>query len=336
MFTLQEVHEQVGGELRGDATVSLTGVNSLSDAGATELAPFDNAGYIRSARSTAAGAVLVTPNLAHEVETNAIVHDFPVAAMNVVIEMLGQGPRRPTAGVHPTAVIDPSTKLPEDVSVGPFAVIGAPVRVGSGCVIGPHVVLEGGVRMGDDCTLEAGAVLHEGTELGNDVVIGTGAVIARPGFGFTPSPTGPLHIHHVGRVVVGDKSHVGAYCSIDRARFGVTRVGSMSGLDYGIHVGHNARIGNRSFMAAQSGMAGHAFVGDDCEIGGQAGFANHAGVGNRCRVGAKSGLNKDFGDDRTLFGVLAVDYAQSMRMEATLRRLAQRPTKRGGPRKDDR
>ncbi|MEM8885558.1 MAG: UDP-3-O-(3-hydroxymyristoyl)glucosamine N-acyltransferase [Planctomycetota bacterium] len=334
MLTLASIRDRVGGDLHGDANVSITGVNSLGDACATDVAPFDDAAYGDAAEASAAGAVIVTPKLAGRIEGNSLVHDFPVAAMNVVIEMLGQGPCRPAPGVHSTAVIHPDTVLPPDVSVGPFAVIGAPVEMGAGCVIGPHAVLQAGVRMGAECVIEAGAVLHEGTELGKGVVIGTGAVIARPGFGFTPSATGPVHIHHVGRVIVGDHSHIGAYCSIDRARFGVTRIGSMSGLDYGIHVGHNARVGDRSFMAAQSGMAGHAFVGDDCEIGGQAGFANHSGVGDRCRVGAKSGLNKDFGDDRKLWGILAVDYAQSMRMEATLRRLAQRKNRRT-PAKDE-
>jgi len=329
MITLSQIQARVGGELRGDASLALSGVNSLRDAGPSEIAPFDDERYLDAARETRAGAVLVSPRLQHGVAGAALVHDFPVAALNTVIECLGRGPRRASGGIHPTAVVDPATVLPDDVTVGPFAVIGAPVRIGARCVIGPHVVIEGGVEMGDDCRIESGAVLHEGLELGARVIVGDGAVLARHGFGFTASPTGPVHIHHVGKVVVGDDSSIGAYCSVDRARFGVTRIGSMSALDYGIHVGHNARIGSRSFLAAQTGMAGHAFVGDDCEIGGQAGFANHSGVGDRCRVGAKSGLNKDFGDDRTLFGILAVDYAQSMRMEATLRRLAQRKARRG-------
>ena len=323
MPTLQEIHTAIGGELRGDGSMEITGVNALSDAGASELAPYDDATYEKTARATQAGAVLVKPDLAEHIEGAAILIDFPVAAMNAVIEMLGLAPKRPAPGVHPTAVVDPATEIPADVSVGPHAVIGAPVTIGSGCVIGPLVTIAGGVTMGTDCTIEPGAVLHEGTRLGNGVVIGTGAVISRQGFGFTPTATGPMQIHHVGTVTIGDHTRIGACCNIDRGRFGATSVGTMCGFDYGVHLGHNCTIGDRSFIAAQAGLSGHASVGNDCQIGGQAGFSHDGRVGDRCGVGGQAGISKDFGDDRKLFGTLAEDYALSMRMQATLRRLAQ-------------
>jgi UDP-3-O-[3-hydroxymyristoyl] glucosamine N-acyltransferase LpxD len=283
----------------------------------------DDATYENTARATQAGAVLVKPDLAEHIERAAILVDFPVAAMNAVIERLGLAPKRPAPGVHPTAVIDPANELPADIRVGPFAVIGAQVTIGSRCVIGPHVTIECGVTMGNDCTIDPGAVLHEGARLGNGVVIGTGAVISRQGFGFTPTPTGPLQIHHVGTVTIGDQTRIGAHCNIDRGRFGPTSIGTMCGFDYGVHLGHNCTIGDRCFIAAQAGLAGHATVGNDCQVGGQAGFSHNGRVGDRCGVGAQSGINKDFGDDRKLFGTLAEDYALSMRMQATLRRLAQ-------------
>ena len=323
MPTLQEIQSEIGGELRGDGTVEITGVNAVGDACAGDLAPFDDESYLKAAQASAASALLVTPRLADRIEGAAIVHEFPVAAMNGVIEMFGLGPVRPPTGIHPTAVVDPATEIPADASIGPCAVIGAAVRLGARCIIGPHTTIEGGVSMGDDCTIEAGAVLHAGAELGNRVVIGTGAAISRYGFGFTPSATGPVQIHHVGKVTIGDGTHIGAYCNIDRARFGVTSVGSMCGLDYGVHLGHNVQVGDRCFIAAQTGMAGHAIIGNDCQVGGQVGFGHHGRLGDRCGVGGQSGINKDFGDDRTLFGTLAEDYALSMRMQATLRRLAQ-------------
>ncbi len=43
--------------------------------------------------------------------------------------------------VHPTAVVDPSAQLADDVEIGAFAILEADVTVGSGTVIRPHAVL---------------------------------------------------------------------------------------------------------------------------------------------------------------------------------------------------
>jgi len=322
MPTLQEICDAVGGELHGDGAIEITGVQSLDDAGAHDLAPFDDPDYIDSARSSAAGGVIVTAALAEAIEGPRIVHGFPVFAMNAVIEMLGMAPIRPPAGRHPTATIDPAAQVPESCSIGPNATIGPDARLGERCVVRANVTIEAGAIVGDDCIIDHGAVLHEGAVLGHRVTIGTGSVISRQGFGFTPSPRGPVQIHHVGRVEIGDDSAVGACCSIDRARFGATRIGKMSGLDFGVHLGHNSSVGDRSYVAAQTGLAGHGFIGNDCIVAGQVGIGNHCGVGDGSRVGGQAGVTKKFGAGHALWSTPAVDIKLAFKMSAALRRIA--------------
>ena len=50
--------------------------------------------------------------------------------------------------IHPTAIIDESARLAEDVEVGAYSIIGADVTIGAGTRIGPHVVVEGPCRIG--------------------------------------------------------------------------------------------------------------------------------------------------------------------------------------------
>ena len=50
--------------------------------------------------------------------------------------------------IHPQAIIDPTAKLADDVSVGPFSIIGADVSIGQGTEIGPHVVIGGPTIIG--------------------------------------------------------------------------------------------------------------------------------------------------------------------------------------------
>ena len=52
--------------------------------------------------------------------------------------------------IHPSAVIDPSAKLADDVRVGAFSLIGADVEIGAGTVVGPHCSIHGPTRIGRD------------------------------------------------------------------------------------------------------------------------------------------------------------------------------------------
>jgi len=275
---------------------------------------------VKVAHASRAGALLVSGKLKAEFAQPHLIAEFPLAALNRVIEALGLLPPPPPPGIHPTAIVDKRARLGADAHVGPYAVIGA-ATIGARAVIGPGVVIEDDVVVGDDCVLQPGAVLHDGCRLGHRVRVGAHAVLSRPGFGYAPGPQGPVRLHHVGRVVLEDDVHIGAGAAVDRARFDDTRIGRFTAVDNLVHVGHNCRVGERSFLAAQTGLAGNAAIGDDCEIGGQVGIANHCGVGNRSRVGAQSGVITMFGDGVELFGYPAAPKREFLRQVSALRKL---------------
>ena len=321
MPTLKELCELVAGEIAGDASTEITGVASLENAGPGELAAIENQKYLPLAAKSQAAAFLVPRSIGEGLDRPCIFADFPQAALNVVIESFGLHVPRPAPGVHPTAVIDPGAMIGEGCHVGPYAVVQAGAVVGARCVLGPHVVIEGDVVIGDDCVFEPGAVIHNGARLGNRVHLGACAVISRQGFGFAPSPKGPVKLHHVGLTVLEDDVHIGAGTTVDRARFDETRIGTMSALDNQIQVGHNSTVGERTFIASQTGLAGNSHIGDDCEVGGQVGLANLARVGNRCRVAAKSGIMGDWAEGTTMLGYPAFEKTEFFRMLGALRKL---------------
>jgi len=50
--------------------------------------------------------------------------------------------------IHPSAVIHPSARLADNVSVGPFSVIEEHVSIDEGTIVGPHVVINGHTSIG--------------------------------------------------------------------------------------------------------------------------------------------------------------------------------------------
>jgi UDP-3-O-[3-hydroxymyristoyl] glucosamine N-acyltransferase len=330
MPTLKELTLAAEGVLQGPPGTRITGVASLGSATKDQIAPVESAKWLDAALASKAGAFLAHKSLAERLEGRpAILSAFPLAALNRVMEALGLVPPPEPPGIHPTAIIDPEATLGAGVRVGPFAVIGK-ARIGARTAIETRVVVEDGVEIGDDCLVEPGAVLHTGLTAGNRVRIGANAVLSREGFGYAPSPKGPVRLHHVGRVILGDDVHVGACVTIDRARYDITRVGRFSALDNLVHLGHNCLVGDRSFLAAQTGMAGGATIGDDCEIGGQVGLSNQGHLGNNCRVGAQSGVISRWRDGSTIWGCPAMPKTEFLRGVATLKQLARGEEKGDG------
>ncbi|MHC4223906.1 MAG: UDP-3-O-(3-hydroxymyristoyl)glucosamine N-acyltransferase [Planctomycetota bacterium] len=318
MSTLNEICKLVGGELRGPPDFEITGVGSLECAGTTEIAAIESAWYLHAAKGSKAGAFLVSRTLDQEFDRPCIRSDHPLEGLNRLIESLGLAIPDPEPGIHERAAVDPSAEVGKNVHIGPHSVVGPQVRIGAGCVLHPSVIVERGVTMGAACILEPGAVLHEGAELGDRVRIGANAVVSRQGFGYAKGPKGPVRLHHVGKVVLEDDVHIGAGCTIDRARYDETRIGRLTALDNLVHIGHNCTIGQRTFIAAQTGLAGHARLGSDCEIGGQVGVGNGCGVGDRSRAGGKTGITKLHGEEVELYWNPGADKRRVLKMLAKL------------------
>lgn len=323
MPRIRDLCELIGGELIGDGEFTITGVGSLEHAGPADLAAVDSARFLPAARASGAGAFLVRDDFEIEFDRPTVSCASPLLALNRVIEHLGLLPRAPAPGVDPSGSVEKAS-LGADVHVGPNVVVEPGAVIGRGTVLRAQCVIEPGAKIGEDCRLDPGVVIHAGVFIGNRVRIGANSVLGRPGFAYVPTPEGPEHIHHLGRVVIGDDTHIGAGCAIDRARFGETRLGVHVKLDNHVHIGHNCVVGDRTVIAAQVGLAGGARVGRDCLVGGQAGFSDHAAVGDHSQVGARASVMRVHPAGCVLWGTPARDKNEHLRELVALKRLAKK------------
>jgi UDP-N-acetylglucosamine acyltransferase len=179
-------------------------------------------------------------------------------------------PIRPSARVHPTAVVSPEADLADDVDVGPFVVIEGPVRLGSGCVVRPHAHLIGPLTMGRGNTVFGGAVLGE-----------------RPQhLRYNGEPTG---------VEIGDDNVFREHVTVHRGttQSWKTVIGSRNFLMAGAHVAHDCRVGNGCILANGALLGGHSVIEDGAYLSGNSAVHQFVHVGRLAMLGGASGSSKD-------------------------------------------
>ncbi len=173
--------------------------------------------------------------------------------------------------IHPTALIDPSAQLAEDVEVGPYSIIGADVVIGEGTKIGPHVVIQGPTKLGKRNQIFQFASVGEACqdkkykgeptrlEMGDDNVIREGVT---------------LH-----RGTVQDSQ--------------LTQVGSRNLFMAYSHVAHDCIVGNDCILANQATLAGHVTLGDFVILGGLSAVHQFSRIGSHAMCGGGSIILKD-------------------------------------------
>jgi UDP-3-O-[3-hydroxymyristoyl] glucosamine N-acyltransferase len=180
-------------------------------------------------------------------------------------------PFQPSPGIHSSAVIDPNTKLGQNVYIGANVVIYQGATIGDRTCIHPNVVIYPDVTIGSDTILHANCTIHERTQIGSGCIIHSGAAIGSEGFGFVPTATGWYKMEQSGYAVLEDGVEVGCNSAVDRPAVGETRIGRNTKLDNLVQIGHGVKIGSNCAMAAQVGIAGGAIIGEGFLLGRQVG-----------------------------------------------------------------
>lgn len=305
------------------ANVEISGIIGIEAAGPGQISFVANPKYAAAVNSTQASAILVHDDFSGlpTATTAALRVKNPYLAFAKAIELFYLAPRY-APGVHPTAVIDPSSQLGRDAHVGPYVVIGPDVRIGDGCVMLAHVVIYTGARIGNNFFAHAHSVVREHCRVGNDVILQNGAVIGADGYGFAKDDAGGWYkIRQSGVAVLENKVEIQANACIDRASIGATVIGSDTKVDNLVQVGHGSTVGEHTMLCSQVGLAGSTEVGDNVVLAGQVGVAGHCRIGDGVVATAQSGIPNDVADGKMVSGYPAVDNKQWLRSVAVFNKL---------------
>jgi UDP-3-O-[3-hydroxymyristoyl] glucosamine N-acyltransferase len=305
------------------------GLASLDEAGPMHLTFFDNLKYADQLASTKAGACLVSERFEATVPAHVTVlraahpfREFVKVARELYSDALRPQSWFGNTGIAPSAIIDPTAHLEDDVVVDPLAVIGPNAEIGAGTVIGAGAVIGANVRIGRDCNVGARCSIQFAL-VGNNVLIHPGCSIGQDGYGFIFfGPDGHLKVPQTGRVLIQNEVEIGAGTTIDRGSLRDTVIGEGTKIDNQVQIGHNVTIGRHCLLAAQIGLAGSLTIGDNVALGAKVGINNHVRIGDGAQVTAMSGVKDDIPVNGRWGGLFAKPTKQWFREIIAVERLA--------------
>lgn len=172
--------------------------------------------------------------------------------------------------ISPLAYIHPEAKIGENVEIGPFVYVDKNVIIGDNNKIMPNVNILYGSRIGSGNTIFPGAVI--------------GAV--------------PQDLKFKGEETtaeIGDNNLIRENVTINRgtAAKGITKVGSGNLLMEGVHVAHDAQIGNGCIIGNATKMAGEIVIDDHAIISAAILMHQFCHVGGYVMVQGGSRFSKD-------------------------------------------
>ena len=184
-FSLGELAVRFGLTLRGEPSLTVRSVATLSRANAGALSFLANSRYRRQLDSTQATAVLLSVEDESHCPVAALIDPNPYLAYARIAALL-HPPVSEAPGIHPSAVVAGGARIAASASIGPLAVIEEDAQIAERVLIGPGCIVQRGARVGADSALLSRVNLYPGVTVGQRLWVGH----VESGPGNVPLPQG--------------------------------------------------------------------------------------------------------------------------------------------------
>ena len=304
---LGAIVDALGGELHGDAALSIERLAPLQNAQPDALSFLSHPKYQQELAASKAACVIVSPAMREAAAARGayIVTPDPYLYFARLTQLWKSHHARPEADrIHPSAVIHPEAQVDATARIGALCVVERGARIGAG------TVLKSRVTVSEDCFIGERCLLHPGVVIGAD------------GFGLAPHEGRWVKIEQLGAVRIGNDVEIGANTCIDRGALDDTVIEDGVKLDNQIQIGHNVRVGKNTAMAGCVGVAGSANIGAGCTFGGGAIVLGHLTVADGVHVSAATVVTRSIHKAGQYTGMFPIDdNANWEKNAATLKQL---------------
>lgn len=174
--------------------------------------------------------------------------------------------------IHPSAVIDKSVKIGQNVVIGPNCVVDENAEIGNGTILDANVVIGKNVVIGENNQLYANCAIGRPPQL----------------LGFDPNtPVGGLKIGN--NNVIREQVTIHPSIYPDQS----TIIGNDNLIMVGVHLGHDCVLENKIVISNYSQISGHCRIETGVWLSGMVAVHQFVTFGKWCYAAGFSGVNHD-------------------------------------------
>jgi UDP-N-acetylglucosamine acyltransferase len=174
--------------------------------------------------------------------------------------------------IHPTAVIDPSAKLGNDVVIGPNCYVDSGSEIGAGCILDANVVIGKNIKIGEKNVFYPNCVIGRNPQM----------------LGATPDTI-------CGLLEIGSNNMIREFVTIHPSIYkdSKTIIGNDNLIMVGTHIGHDCVVEDKTVLSNITQISGHCKIETGAWLSGSVMVQQFTTIGKWSYAAAISGINHD-------------------------------------------
>lgn len=190
------------------------------------------------------------------------------------------------------------------------AIISKKANIGkNNIVIEDNVIIEDGVTIYSNVTIKSGSIIKSGTVLGAD------------GFQYSKFGEEIIKVESIGELIVEENVVIQNNCVMDKGVFDKTIIGKNSKIYNLVHIAHDSKIGEKTFVTAGVIVCGRVKVGKNSYLGPNCTIKNGLTLGENSKVSMGAVVTKNVGDNETVTGNFAIPHSKFLKLFKDLLKL---------------
>lgn len=221
--------------------------------------------------------------------------------------------------IHSSSVVSKSAEIDSTAIIHPNVTIGPNVIIDKNCIIGAGTVIDANCHIGEESHIHNQVSISHGTILGKKCEIHPQTSLGTEGFGYAQDQHFNHHrIHHYGKLILGDRVHLGAGVTVDRGTFDDSHIKSGTIVDNMVHFGHNFNCGENTIFVGGTIVAGSVTIGSRCVVGGRVTIGGHLKICDDVQIAGVSAITKNITKPGKYGGYPLLPLNDSLRSLASL------------------
>ncbi|HBG27386.1 MAG: acyl-[acyl-carrier-protein]--UDP-N-acetylglucosamine O-acyltransferase [Planctomycetes bacterium GWF2_41_51] len=174
--------------------------------------------------------------------------------------------------IHPTAVIEASAQIGNDVVIGPNCYIDTGAHIGAGCILDANVVIGKNIKIGEKNIFYPNCVIGRNPQM----------------LGATPDTV-------MGALEIGNNNIIREFVTIHPSIYtdSKTIIGNNNLIMVGVHIGHDCIVEDKTVLSNATQISGHCKIETGVWLSGGVMVQQFTTLGKWCYAAAMAGINHD-------------------------------------------